>query len=264
MHGCRWHGHAGGGNDERIQRRVAPVTGGRARAWRGGGQGARGKAGAKVVVSDILDGNETAAAIGGAYVKHDVTSEDEWIAAIQFAKDTFGGLDILVNNVGVFWVKPMAAETLESFRKMQAVNIEGVFLGMKHAIRIANGGMDGGGAVNLSRRLRIMDRTSSPTMPRERRQRLMTKGAALEAAPPAVWELKDPGIIDMMAEAAKAMEQAYGPGLELNWQDLLSAATAGSGWGATSMSPTPWRFSPRRSGVCHRSELVVDGGMTAI
>ena len=44
------------------------------------------KKGAKVVVTDIGDGSETAAAIGGAYFKHDVTSEDEWIAAIAFAK----------------------------------------------------------------------------------------------------------------------------------------------------------------------------------
>lgn len=132
-----------------LKGRVALVTGG-ARGLGAAAAKALGAKGAKVVVTDIGDGNETAKAIDGAYFKHDVTSEDEWIAAIAFAKETFGGLDILVNNAGVFWVKPMAAETLESFRKMQAINVEGVFLGLKHGIpAIAERAQqwDGGGAV---------------------------------------------------------------------------------------------------------------------
>ena len=87
------------------------------------------EAGAKVVISDIGDGNALADAIGGAYVRHDVTSEDDWIAAVAFAKATFGGLDILVNNAGIFLMKPIAETTLEDFRRMQQVNVEGVFLG---------------------------------------------------------------------------------------------------------------------------------------
>ena len=118
-----------------LRGRVALVTGG-ARGLGAAAAKALAAKGAKVVVTDISDGSEAAASIGGAYTKHDVTSEDEWIAAVAFAKEKFGGLDILVNNAGVFWVKPMAAETLESFRMMQAINVEGVFLGLKHAIPV--------------------------------------------------------------------------------------------------------------------------------
>src|SRR5690349_18434039 len=84
------------------------------------------QAGAKIVIGDIGDGTETAEAAGGAYVAHDVTSEESWVAAVAFARERFGGLDILVNNAGVFWQRPIAATTLEAFRTMQQVNVEGV------------------------------------------------------------------------------------------------------------------------------------------
>src|SRR4051812_25906621 len=104
-----------------LDGRVALVTGS-ARGIGAATARALSDAGVKVVVSDVNDGNDAAAAIGGAYIKHDVRSEQEWIAAIAFAKRTFGGLDILVNNAGIFWVKPLAMETLEDFRRMQQIN----------------------------------------------------------------------------------------------------------------------------------------------
>ena len=116
-----------------LKGRVALVTGA-ARGLGAAAAKALAAKGAKVVLSDVRDGRETANAVDGAFVKHDVTSEDEWIAAIAFAKATFGGLDILVNNAGVFWVKPLVMETLEDFRRMQQINVEGVFLGLKHAL----------------------------------------------------------------------------------------------------------------------------------
>src|SRR5882724_9589813 len=59
--------------------------------------------GARVVFGDVLDdrGSYVAAGIGDEhcrYVHHDVTSEDEWAAAVAVALDAFGRLDILVNN----------------------------------------------------------------------------------------------------------------------------------------------------------------------
>jgi len=66
------------------------------------------EAGARVIVGDILDdrGRETVRKIGGdtaaAFQHLDVTSEEDWSAAIGAAVTRWGGLDVLVNNAGMF------------------------------------------------------------------------------------------------------------------------------------------------------------------
>jgi len=136
-----------------LSGRVALVSGG-ARGIGAATARALATAGAQVLITDLIDGSDVAAEIGGAYLKHDVTVEDEWAEAISFARKRFGGLDILVNNAGVFWVAPLVETDLGKFRKMQQVNVDGVFLGMKHAapaIAERAAKWDGGGAiVNLS------------------------------------------------------------------------------------------------------------------
>jgi NAD(P)-dependent dehydrogenase (short-subunit alcohol dehydrogenase family) len=136
-----------------LDGRVAIVTGG-ARGIGAAVARASAKEGAKVVLSDVNDGAEIAHDIGGAFIRHDVTSEADWSAAVAFARSTFGGLDILVNNAGVCFARPIAATTQADFRMMQQVNVEGVFLGLQHAIpAIAQRAQqwDGGGAiVNVS------------------------------------------------------------------------------------------------------------------
>jgi len=129
--------------------KVALVTGG-ARGIGAASARALAAAGAKVVVSDVDDGSAVATAIGGAFIRHDVTSEAAWVEAVEAVREEFGGLDILVNNAGIFWAKPIVTTTLEEFRHMQQINVEGVFLGMKHAIpAIAARAQqwDGGGAI---------------------------------------------------------------------------------------------------------------------
>ncbi|MFT3727789.1 MAG: glucose 1-dehydrogenase [Terricaulis sp.] len=166
--------------------RVAIVTG----AARGIGAAAAialAKAGAKVLCTDVLDASQTAKATGGAAFTHDVTSESDWSAAVAEAQKRFGGLDILVNNAGVFWVKPIAETTLEEWRKMQAVNVESVFLGMKHALpAIAARAQrwDGGGAVvNLSSVAGLRGTALvSAYCASKGAVRLMTKAVAMEYA----------------------------------------------------------------------------------
>ncbi|KXS08834.1 short-chain dehydrogenase/reductase SDR [Gonapodya prolifera JEL478] len=104
--------------------------------------------GAQVVVSDIptrqKEGEELVSQIKGSggtaiWVPLDVTTEDAWDAAINEIEAQFGVLDVLVNNAGV--ANPEAAFggietlTLDQWRKTQAINTEGVFLGHKYAIR---------------------------------------------------------------------------------------------------------------------------------
>ena len=81
---------------------------------------------------------------------------------------------MLVNKAGIFCVKPIVATTLEELRRMQQINVEGVFLGMKHSIpAIAERAQqwDGGGSIIKSRRSPALSarRCWCPTTPRKAR-----------------------------------------------------------------------------------------------
>lgn len=253
--------------------RVALVTGG-VRGLGAAAAKALAADGARVVISDIGDGAETAAAIGGAYVKHDVTSEADWIAAIAFAKETFGGLDILVNNAGIFWLKPLALETLESFRRMQQVNVEGVFLGLKHAIpAIAERGAqwEGGGAVvNLSSIAGIVGGPNTLAYNASKGAvRLMTKAAALECArngQKVRVNSVHPGIIDtpMMSEAAEQMGKATGEGGNAIRDRFASYHPLGRMGRDTDIANAVAFLASDKAAFMTGAELVVDGGMTAM
>lgn len=106
--------------------------------------------GANVVVSDVnaTDGkrvaNEIIEAGGKAiFVSHDVTSEDHWRDVVEQSASEFGGLNVLVCNAGVGVGGNCETFSLASWKQQFAVNVEGVFLGVKHAIpgiRKAGGG----------------------------------------------------------------------------------------------------------------------------
>ncbi len=255
-----------------LEGRVALVTGG-ARGIGAAAGRALAEAGAKVVIGDIGDGAETASAIGGAFVRHDVTDEEDWVAAIGFARKTYGGLDILVNNAGVFWVRPIVGTSLEDFRRMQQVNVEGVFLGLKHAIpAIAERAQkwEGGGAiVNLSSVAGLVGSPMTLAYSASKGAvRLMTKAAALECAQAGMKVRVNsvhPGIIDtpMMAEAARTISAASG-------EDVASARARFAGrhplgrLGRDSDVANAIRFlASDAAAFMTGADLVVDGGMTA-
>ncbi|KAK1404686.1 secoisolariciresinol dehydrogenase-like [Heracleum sosnowskyi] len=99
--------------------------------------------GAKVVIADIQDelGHTVVEALGKSnsiYVHCDVTNEDHVKDAVDKAISTYGKLDIMFNNAGVIDPgKPRILDNLKSdFERVFAVNVTGVFLGMKHAARV--------------------------------------------------------------------------------------------------------------------------------
>ncbi len=256
----------------KLEGRVALVTGG-ARGLGAAAARALAGEGAKVVISDIGDGTETANAIGGAYIKHDVTSEADWVATIDFTKKTFGGLDILVNNAGIFWVRPISMTTLEAFRQMQQVNVEGVFLGLKHGIpAIAERAQkwDGGGSiVNISSVAGLVG--SSNTLAYNASKgavRLMTKGAAIECA-----ELKlkvrvnsvHPGIIDtpMMDGAINFISKAAGTDVAAEKARMAKRHPLGRIGRDTDVANAVLFLASDAAAFMTGSEVVVDGGMTA-
>jgi 3(or 17)beta-hydroxysteroid dehydrogenase len=87
---------------------------------------------------------------GGERVEHvfDVTREEDWQATMGRIAASGLGLAGLVNGAGVFVRGTMADTSIESFRRVMAVNLDGTFLGCKHAMPLL--GRHGGSIVNLS------------------------------------------------------------------------------------------------------------------
>jgi len=110
--------------------------------------------GAQVVFGDVLDDKGAAVAAGldercCRYVHHDVTSEADWDAAVATAMDTFGRLDVLVNNAGVLTFATIADMPLAEFRRILEVNAVGCWLGMKAVIEPMKAA-GGGSIINIS------------------------------------------------------------------------------------------------------------------
>lgn len=80
---------------------------------------------------DLADGTRAAAHL---WLRHDVTRETDWQAAMSAVEANFGGLDILVNNAGVALAKDLEETTLEDWRRIMAVNLDGSFLGVRYGI----------------------------------------------------------------------------------------------------------------------------------
>lgn len=136
----------------RVEGKVALVTGGAS----GIGLAATNlllDEGAKVVLTD----RESALSAPGpeslrqrASIRSlDVTREADWIAVTDSAAAEFGRIDIVVNCAGVVLLKDIETTTLEEWRSLMAVNLDGTFLGCKHAVRIMKD-RGGGSIVNMS------------------------------------------------------------------------------------------------------------------
>ena len=109
--------------------------------------------GAQVVVTDFneVDGQAVADDIGdnAVFMRLDVTDEDNWRTVVAATVEQFGRLDILVNNAGMIALGSIVDTELDDWRRVNAVNSDGVFLGCKHAIpAMAESG--GGSIVNMS------------------------------------------------------------------------------------------------------------------
>ena len=120
-----------------VQGKVALVTGGAS-----GIGAAVAELLARVVVSDVdeLKGPEVVAGIkkaGGEanFLHQDVTSEPRWIEIVGHIEKRYGRLDVLVSNAGIGISVPSITDmTLEDWRRQNAINLDGVFLSVKHGL----------------------------------------------------------------------------------------------------------------------------------
>lgn len=135
----------------RLSGKVAMITGA------AGGQGAAAARrfvaeGARVVVADVLDddGKVLAEELGDAarYQHLDVSSEQDWAEAVRVAHESFGKLDVLVNNAGVLQFSAFEDTSLADYERVIRVNQFGTFLGIRSVIPSMSDG--GGSIVNVS------------------------------------------------------------------------------------------------------------------
>ncbi len=262
----------------RIDGRVALVTG----ASRGiGARVAKRLAeeGASVLLTDILeDTSDVTGEIrkdgGNAhFVHHDVTSEKDWDAAVKAAQDELGGLDILVNNAGIFLSKPITETTLEDFRRVMAINVDGVFLGTKHCLpAIAERGTKwagGGSIINLSS---VAGLTGAPYMSAYNASkgavRLLTKSTALECAAtgmPVRINSIHPGVIDtpMGTQLVNEFADRADTGANEARAAVSVAHPVGHFGEPLDIANAALFLASSESKFMTGSEVVVDGGMTA-
>ncbi|MER5739681.1 MULTISPECIES: glucose 1-dehydrogenase [unclassified Streptomyces] len=139
--------------DAALRGRTVVVTGG-ARGIGAATARAAAAAGARVLVTDLLEdeGRALARELGdrARFLRHDVTSEDDWRAAAAYASATWGRIDGLVNNAGISGGShALEEQTAEAFRRVVDVDLTGVFLGLRTVIPVMRE-HGGGSVVNVS------------------------------------------------------------------------------------------------------------------
>ena len=253
----------------RVEGKVALVTGGR----RGLGEASAvllGREGAKVAITDRkADGadavlNRISAAGGKAiFIQQDVAKEEDWRRTLDDVLKQFGRLDILVNNAGVGAGKNVEELTLDDWRWVMSVNLDGVFLGTKYAIG-AMKKSGGGSIINMSsiegmvgdRRLAAYDASKGGV-------RILTKSAALHCAK-AGYNIRvnslHPGFIDtpMVTGFVKAQGDAAAARKEL--EQLHPIGHLGE---PDDVAYAVLYLASDESKFVTGSELVVDGDFTA-
>jgi 3alpha(or 20beta)-hydroxysteroid dehydrogenase len=243
----------------RLSGKVALVTGG-AR-----GQGAAearlfAAEGAAVVITDILDadGEKTAAACGGVYLHHDVTSEEDWSRVVGEVVSRHGRLDVLVNNAGIYMAGRIGDTSLDEYRRIIEVNQIGVFLGMK-AVAEAMTAAGGGSIVNISSVAGLRGGGNSVAYTASKwAVRGMTKSAAREFAAHGIRVNSiHPGYIE-----TAMLHQV--PGVDAGrMESMLRTVPLGRVAEAEEVARLALFLASDESSYCSGAEFIIDGGMSA-
>ncbi len=220
--------------------------------------------GAKVVLTDIRDeiGERAAAQMREAgadarYLHLDVTSENDWVTAIETTMASLGRLDILFSNAGI--AHPMKVEEMseEIWDRELAVHAKGVFLGTKHTIPAMRQG-GGGSIINTSS---IMGIVGSPTTPAYSAAkgaiRIFTKTAALQYAKE---NIRVNSIHPGYADTPLTADRFADPALR---EQLLARTPMGRLGTAEDIANGVLFLASDESSFMTGAELVIDGGMTA-
>tara|TARA_Y100000590_G_scaffold463778_1_gene631368 strand:+ start:1068 stop:1832 length:765 start_codon:yes stop_codon:yes gene_type:complete len=250
---------------KKLNSRVAIVTGG------GGGIGKEIcrcliAEGAKVIIADLSEHLAMAAineinpeADKVTYFRLDVTKEESWSDLYKHVETKFQRLDILVNNAGIYLLKDIEETTLSDWQNVINVNATGVFIGTKLALPLMRA-TGSGSIINMSSTSGI---TGSPFegayTASKGAVRLFTKSAALHTA-------KDNIRINSVHPATTDTSM-----VEVIWKSspgIRKTVTENVPLGRlaepSEIAKTVLFLASDDSSYMTGSELIVDGGMTAI
>jgi NAD(P)-dependent dehydrogenase (short-subunit alcohol dehydrogenase family) len=252
----------------RVEGKVALVTGGALGLGRAAAE-LLAREGAKVAVTDMKDaeGQAVVAQIGrdggeAIFIHHDVAQEADWERAIAETLKRFGRLDVLVNNAGVALAGSVEECTLEQWRWLMSINLDGVFLGTKHGVAAMKD--HGGSIINLSS---IEGLIGDPNLAAYNASkggvRIFTKSAALQCAkagyrirvnsihPGYIWTPMVEGYVEGQADAAEARRV------------IASLHPLGHLGEPSDIAFGVLYLASDESKFMTGSELVIDGGYTA-
>jgi NAD(P)-dependent dehydrogenase (short-subunit alcohol dehydrogenase family) len=220
--------------------------------------------GAKVAATDR---NEAALADlkrhADLVLPQDVTDEARWRQVVDIAVESFGRLDILVNCAGIGVLGNIETSTLADWRKVNAVNVEGTFLGCREAVRVMKRS-GGGSIVNLSSVAGIIgDAQSAAYCASKGAVRLLTKSAALHCARSG-YNIRLNSVHPSFTETAMVeefIETSKNP--DRVRQGLSRAAPLGRMGRAEEIAAAILYLASDESAFTTGTEIVVDGGLTA-
>ena len=254
----------------RLEGKVALITGaaagvqgevmgfGGAAAWLFAGEGA------KLVLTDILEeqGRRTEAQLreqgyGAVFTRLDVTSESDWETAIKLTIDTYGKLDVLVNNAGTGGRMLLMETTEEAWDAQMDVHAKGAFLGMKYAVpEMRKAG--GGSIINVSSIYGLVgSRTSTAYHAAKGASRIISKSAAIQYAGEGIRVNSiHPGFCRTpMTNASYQDPEHYEP--------LLERIPMGRVGNPEELAQGMLYLASDESSYVTGAEIVIDGGVTA-
>lgn len=235
--------------------------------------------GATLVLTDLNGeaAQRLAAELGPRAIgmSQDVRSESDWQAVMDKTISAFGRPDILVNNAGIGPSKPLLETTLDEFRAVTAINLDGVFLGCRFGAAAMRATPEAprdtaASIINLSSILGIVGMAGTAAYSASKGGvRLMTKTVALEAAANG-WMIRvnsvHPGFTwtPMVQEAVSRIGGQTGAGADATRDGIAGLHPLGRMGTPEEIAAAILFLASDESSFITGSELVADGGYTAI